>query len=448
MTETTSHHQSLTDIDEQPINRFHFKMIITAGMGFFTDAYDLFVIGIVTTLLMPLWQLTPHNVAWLNAASLASAALGAVLFGWLADRFGRKRIYGIELMILIIGACLSAVAPTFIMLLLARILVGMGIGGDYPTSAVFASECANRQNRGALVLMVFAMQALGMIVGPLIAAGLLMADMPHTWTWRILLALGALPALSVLYLRRRIQETPRYLRAQQAPVEASRLVSELSGYEDAVSHQPVSATHKLYHKPWLKYLIGTAGAWFLLDVAFYGNSISSMLIMKSISPDASLMVHMLSTMLMFLGFAVPGYAFAACFVDRIGRKRLQILGFGMMALSYLLIATFPSIKEHLGWFLPIFGLSFFFINFGPNSTTFLIPSEIYPTSIRAQAHGLSAAIGKCGAFIGTFFLPIVLHHLGLSVTMTIIGSACLLGVAVTFLIPEMKGRSLDEAEKS
>ena len=97
-------------------------------------------------------------------------------------------------------------------------------------------------------------------------------------------------------------------------------------------------------------------------------------------------------------------------------------------------------------FIMLFGLSFFFVNFGPNTTTFLIPSEIYPTNIRATAHGLSAAIGKVGAFVGVFLLPILLKHQGLSFTMTMLGIVSFVGIGATMLVPEMKNRCLSSVE--
>ena len=431
------------ELDEQKLNRLHWRMVITAGMGFFTDAYDLFVIGVVTTLLMPLWQLTSGQIALLNSASLASAAFGSMIFGWFADKWGRKKMYGVEVFILFIGALLSAFSPSFVWILISRIIVGIGIGGDYPTSAVVASEYANRKNRGFLVLLVFAMQAVGLIVGPLFASLLMICHIPHPYVWRILLAFGALPAASVFYLRRKIEETPRFLLSNQSPLQVSRVVSDLAGHKDEIMATAVSMPEKLFSSKWLKCLLGTAGAWFLLDVALYGNGVSSVLIINAVSPHASLLKHILLSALIFLCFAVPGYFFAAMYVDKIGRKSLQIIGFMIMTLCYLLIASIPSIRKTLSLFIGLFGASFFFINFGPNATTFLIPSEIYPTRIRARAHGLSAAIGKAGAFIGAFFLPLILKNMGLPFTMVFAAIASLFGIFLTFLVPEMKEISLE-----
>ena len=439
--------ETFNTLDNQKVSRFHWHMVLTAGMGFFTDAYDLFVIGIVTSILVPVWHITTMQIAVLNGASLASAALGSVIFGWLSDLFGRKKLYGIEMIILFIGAILSAVSPSFIFLLISRIIVGLGIGGDYPASAVVASEHSNQKNRGFLVLLVFAMQAVGLIVGPLFSSLLMITNIPHMMIWRLLLAFGAIPAAIAFYLRRKLSETQHCLLNKELPVEVSRVVSDLIDYKDPLAMH-CSVKQKLFSKKWIKCLIGTATSWFLLDIAFYGTGISSVLIINKISPHASLLRHTLISTTIFLCFAVPGYFFAARYVDRIGRKPLQMLGFFVMSFCYFGIGVIHTAQTILPLFIALFGLSFLFVNFGPNSTTFLIPSEIFPTNIRALGHGISAAIGKIGAFVGTFFLPILLKHVGLSLTMELVGLLSLMGVFTTLLVPEMKGRSLESIENN
>src|SRR5665648_1153266 len=115
--------QNVESLDESQVSKYHWRVVVTAGMGFFTDAYDLFIIGVVTAILSPIWHLSTAQLALLNGASLLSAALGALFFGMLADRFGRKKLYGLEVFILFIGAILSAVSSSFMWLLWSRILV-------------------------------------------------------------------------------------------------------------------------------------------------------------------------------------------------------------------------------------------------------------------------------------------------------------------------------------
>ena len=438
----------LQTFDESGLQKFHWRTVLTTGMGFFTDAYDLFIIGTVTAILTPLWHLTTGQLALLNSTSLAAAALGALFFGKLMDWLGRKAMYGIEVLLLAVGAILSAFAPSFGWLIFFRFVVGLGVGGDYPTSSVIMSEYSNRQNRGFLVTMVFAMQGLGLLAGPLIASLLLSTGMPHAVAWRVMLGLGAIPAASVIYLRRKMPETPRYLVAvKQDTQKAAEIVSDLTGEHVDSTFSETISKQTLWTRRNLVRLLGTAGSWFLIDVAFYGNGVSSQLILKALLPHATLVTTTLVAAGIFLVAAVPGYYVAASFMDRIGRKMIQSVGFGVMALAYVSLFLVPTIVKLPILFLTIYAVSYFFIEFGPNTTTFLVPSEVFPTNLRGTAHGISAAGGKMGAFLGAFVLPGVLKSVGLSNTMGLLAGVSVLGILLTLLtLPEMKRRSLEANE--
>ena len=160
-------------LDEASLSRYHLRAVVASGVGFFTDAYDLFVIGIASALITKDWNLSPGQLAVLNSTMLAAAFLGAMVFGRYADMVGRKRVYWLVAVLMIAGALGSALSGSFAVLIGFRFLLGLGVGGDYPVSAVMVSEYANRKDRGKLVGMVFGTQALGLIVGPLIALALL-----------------------------------------------------------------------------------------------------------------------------------------------------------------------------------------------------------------------------------------------------------------------------------
>src|SRR6185437_13825 len=146
-------------------------------MGFFTDAYDLFVIGIVSTLIKQEWQLSTERLAILNATMLGAAFLGAMCFGRIADLVGRKRVYWLVAAVMAVASIGSALSPSFWVLIAFRFMLGFGVGGDYPVSAVLMTEYANRKDRGRLVGLVFSTQALGLIIGPLIALSFLGAGL-------------------------------------------------------------------------------------------------------------------------------------------------------------------------------------------------------------------------------------------------------------------------------
>src|SRR5207244_2398215 len=141
-------------------------------------------------------------------------------------------------------AIASALAPNIIWLVVFRFILGLGIGGDYPLSATLMSEYANRRDRGKLITMVFSMQGLGLILGPLVAIVLLLSGINHDLTWRIMLALGAVPALATFYLRRQIAETPRFALAMQGDIAAAaRTVNMVTKNQKNGSngHEPLAA---------------------------------------------------------------------------------------------------------------------------------------------------------------------------------------------------------------
>jgi MFS transporter, PHS family, inorganic phosphate transporter len=309
-------------------------------------------------------------------------------------------VYWLVALIMIAGAVGSALSGSFWVLIGFRFLLGFGVGGDYPVSAVMVSEYANRKDRGKLVGMVFGTQALGLIVGPLIALALLGSGASDDVAWRVLLALGAVPEVG--------------LRAF------------------------------LTSRRWLVTLAGTAGCWFLLDYAYYGNTISTPQILGLIAPHASIMTKIALQLAIFAVAAVPGYALAIARLDRIGHRRLQLVGFAVMALCFAVIAVVPGMTTMVVPFLLVYGVSYFFTEFGPNMTTFVLPSELYPLTMRTTGHGISAGIGKLGAFIGVFLFPVLQTSLGLRGTLLLTGGVAVAGFALTLVLPEPAGRSLDE----
>jgi MFS family permease len=204
----------------------------------------------------------------------------------------------------------------------------------------------------------------------------------------------------------------------------------------------------LTDRRWLITLVGTAGTWFLLDYAYYGNTISTPQILSLISPNASTMTKIAIQLAIFVVAAVPGYVLAIARLDRIGHRRLQLIGFAMMALCFAIIALVPGMTTVVVPFLLVYGVSYFFTEFGPNMTTFVMPSELYPVSMRATGHGISAGIGKFGAFIGVFLFPVLQTSLGLRGTLLLTAGVSVLGFALTMVLPEPAGRSLDDMATS
>jgi MFS family permease len=403
------------------------RALLVSGIGFFTDAYDLFVIGIVSTLLKGQWHLSAGQFALLNAVMLGAAFLGAMACGRLADVIGRTRVYWISAAVMVLAAIGSAFSPNLTALVAFRFLLGFGVGGDYPVSAVLMSEYSHHSNRGRMIGLVFSAQAVGLIVGPLTALALLGGGAGPGLTWRLLLGLGAVPAAAAVWLRRTVPEPPRYQLRRFRQAGTGPGVREL-----------------LVSRTLLVTLAGTAGCWFLLDYAYYGNTISTPQIIALVSPHASPTAAVAIELAVFAVAAVPGYILAIARMDRIGHRRLQLAGFVLMGACFAVIGLVPGMTTLVVPFLLAYGTSYFFTEFGPNMTTFVLPGELFPTRLRATGHGISAGAGKLGAFTGVFLFPVLQGTLGLRGTLLLTAGISALGALLTLVLPEPAGRTLEE----
>jgi MFS family permease len=403
------------------------RALLVSGIGFFTDAYDLFVIGIASALLKGQWHLDAAQLALLNAVMLGAAFLGAMAFGRLADMIGRTRVYWICAAMMVLAALGSAFSLNLAMLVAFRFLLGFGVGGDYPVSAVLMSEYSHHSNRGRMIGLVFSAQAVGLIIGPLAALALLGGGASSGLTWRLLLGLGAIPAAVAVWLRRTMPEPPRY------QVQPSRQPGARPGARELLASRTLLVT-----------LAGTAGCWFLLDYAYYGNTISTPQIIALIAPHASQTATIAIELAIFAVAAVPGYVLAIARMDRIGHRRLQFVGFVLMGACFAVIGLVPGMTTVVIPFLLAYGISYFFTEFGPNMTTFVLPGELFPTRLRTTGHGISAGVGKLGAFIGVFLFPVLQGTLGLRGTLLLTAGISVLGALLTLVLPEPAGRTLEE----
>ena len=168
-------------MDRAKIQFYHLKAVIITGMGFFTDAYDLFCISLVTKLMGRIYyhvdgsarpgSLPPNVAAAVNGVAFVGTLVGQLFFGWLGDKLGRKRVYGVTLILMVVSSIGSALSfgssPTAVMVTLCffRFWLGFGIGGDYPLSATIMAEYSSTTTRGAFIAAVFAMQGFGILAG-------------------------------------------------------------------------------------------------------------------------------------------------------------------------------------------------------------------------------------------------------------------------------------------
>ncbi|CAJ1950427.1 unnamed protein product [Sphenostylis stenocarpa] len=495
--------QVLNTLDIAKTQWYHFTAIVIAGMGFFTDSYDLFCISLVTKLLGRIYYTEGHNrpgslpanvSAAINGVAFCGTLVGQLFFGWLGDKMGRKRVYGMTLMLMVISSIASGLSfgkdPKAVISTLCffRFWLGFGIGGDYPLSATIMSEYANKKTRGAFIAAVFAMQGFGILTGGMVAIVVsaafnalypapsfkinpVLSTVPQAdYVWRIILMFGALPALITYYWRMKMPETARYTalvakNAKQAAVDMSKVLQvEIEAEEETDEQLDVTRGRGnefgLFTKQFLLrhglHLVGTTTTWFLLDIAYYSQNLFQKDIFSAIGwiPEAKTMNAIQEVFkiaraqtLIALCSTIPGYWFTVAFIDKMGRFTIQLMGFFFMTVFMFALAIpyhhWTMNGNQIG-FVVIYSLTFFFANFGPNATTFVVPAEIFPARLRSTCHGISAAGGKAGAMVGAFGFLYAQNGIGLKNTLIVLGVINLLGLLFTFLVPESKGKSLEE----
>jgi len=494
------------------------KLLLIAGAGFFMDAYDLFIINMMYAVIIVAYpafhSLKKPNVTWgLNGGVLKASAnignvAGQLIFGFLGDFFGRSAVYGKELIVIIVAVIMIISAPDYLTggdgvgvtywIFAFRVLMGIGIGGDYPMSAAVVSDRANLKNRGKLLAIIFSNQGWGNFTGALIAviviAGyksellLNTAESRHklSGAWRIMQGLALVPAFAVLYFRLTLVESTRFTQARAIQDDpellnkasaAGVVVSEEADHDDlkkgsesdvnvnlenqaiglklaTIGKKPKNEFFTYFSKP--KHaltLFGTAMCWFLVDITFYGINLNQSTILSAIgfstSPTAygKLMKTATGNLIITVAGFLPGYFFTIAFVDIIGRKPIQLMGFGMNALFLgILGGKFNDYKAHTNQIFPLFVFLQFFFNFGANATTFLYPAEVFPTAVRATAHGFSAACGKCGAILASLLFGYLSNEsFGTQNIFWVFFGISVLGFIVTLVcLPETKGLDPDE----
>ncbi|XP_059436258.1 low affinity inorganic phosphate transporter 1-like [Corylus avellana] len=508
-------------LDRAKTQVYHFTAVVIAGMGFFTDSYDLFCISLVTKLLGRIYYhvegsskpgtLPPNIAAAVNGVAFCGTLAGQLFFGWLGDKMGRKRVYGVTLMLMVIcsiGSGLSfGSSPNAVMTTLCffRFWLGFGIGGDYPLSATIMAEYSNKKTRGAFIAAVFAMQGFGILCGGMVAivvSAIFRALFPAPaysvnptastirqadYVWRIILMFGALPAGLTYYWRMKMPETPRYTalvdkNEKKACQDMSKIlnieIQEVRKDETAVVDQKSNSKIQfgLFTREFARrhglHLLGTTTTWFLLDIAYYSQNLFQKDIFSAVGwiPAAKSMsaleelykIARAQTLIALCG-TVPGYWVTVLLIDYIGRFAIQMIGFLFMSVFMFALAIpyhhWTEKGHHVG-FVAMYALTFFFANFGPNCTTFIVPAEIFPARLRSTCHGISAASGKAGAIVGAFgFLYASQSQdksktdsgyppgIGMRNSLLVLAVISVVGLFFTFLVPETKGKSLEETSR-
>lgn len=425
---------------------------VTAMISNFSTSYNVVNISLVLPILKDLHSgSTEQETAVVASSLLAGMIVGQLLGGFLGDSIlGRMGALRLVMALQIVASFASAFAgigkstsahSLFLWLAAWRFVLGIGCGGVYPLAAVISAEEGKQENQSQndaqdgevdenkassvqRVVLTFSMQGVGFVCVPLVAVVLFFCTSNLNFIWRTMLGIGALPGAILMFMQCRKWSGDHQVLSEDEQNDAPEGTTPTE-IEDEPTPIPDAANDEgwlqcLCHEPGLgRKVLGTAGTWFLFDVVFYGNTIFQPIVVEAAfgknsgTDKIALLRQTALDSLILTSIALPGYAMAGIimgkktFCVRQTPRYVMLQGFAAMTILYATIGiNWSYLRGDPAMLVFLYGMTFFFANYGPNTTTFILPSLIFEEHHRATWNGVSAAAGKLGALTGaTLFAP-------------------------------------------
>jgi putative MFS transporter len=449
-------------LDESPLKAIQRWLWVLSTGGTLLDGFVIFVLGVAMPLIIAEFHLTPDVVGLIGASLVFGAVFGAGLGGPIADYLGRKKLMLADMIIIAAGASTSALSNGFPMLFVGQLLVGVGVGIDFPVSASYVSEVLPKRSRARMMVATIACQSIGMLFAAAITL-VLLKNLHSTQTWRLFLATEGVIAFLFFLLRLSEPDSPHWLMVRGKFAEAAQVFMRLMPEQREAALQLTSEAAKqsiaqsgararspgirtLFSRDYRARTVLVAVPWFLMDIATYGVGLFTPIILGAIDVSTKrggVITHDFADargsaaidLFLLFGFLLGIWA-----VPRFGRIRMQAIGFAGMAFGMLLLMIAVSLSNssagtgHIPFVFAGFILFNLLMNAGPNSTTFTLAPILFPTQLRATASGFAAGVAKLGATLGVFVLPILKGTFGVPAVLGMMAVVSLLGLAVTLAL--------------
>lgn len=467
-----------TEVSFTPMTAMQWRIWGLATAGKFFEGLVVFMTGVALPLISKEFNLSAASSGIVGAMTLFGILVGATALGSLADIFGRKCMFIVEMALFILFLILLTISPGVIWLCIFLFGMGVSLGCDYPTAHMVISESIASKSRGKLVLSAFGFQAVGAITGAALGY-LILVESPHLSAWRYMYGTAIIPAILVLIGRFFITSSPHWLaargRMEDVKREMMRLLQRRPPYPKEYfienPHKTDDGENLVQRKSSYRDLfcgkkerratVLASVPWFLQDLSTYGIGIFTPTILAVTVGHQTEYVRNVADIInndiiaskgtAFLDLLLLiGVIFAILLADKIGRIRLQVLGFiGCMA--GLLLAAFSldmSGGAKTAMLFSGFMLFNFMTNIGPNAMTYLLAGEVFPTHVRGRGAGFAASFAKIGAVMTAFLFPVLLKDIGTATLLYILAGTSLLGAVITWLFRiETTGVNLENIGK-
>jgi MFS transporter, putative metabolite:H+ symporter len=381
------------------------KLLGVAGLGWMFDALDVGMLSFIIAALSVEWNLSAEQMGWIGSMNSVGMAVGALVFGLLADRIGRKQVFIITLLLFSIGSGVSAFATTLSVFLVLRFIIGMGLGGELPVASTLVSESVSADKRGRVVVLLESFWAAGWLIAAVISYFII-----PKFGWQVALLISATPAIYALYLRMGLPDSPRFTAVKNK--------TKITAFQSLA---------KLWSKEYRRATIMLWIVWFCVVFSYYGMFLwlPSVMVMKGFSLIKSFEYVLIMTLAQ-----LPGYFTAAWSIERFGRKFVLVVYLIGTAISAYLFGTAESTA-----LLMTSGILLSFFNLGAWGGLYAYTPEQYPTIIRGTGAGLAAAVGRVGGILGPLLVGyFVKNNLPISTIFTIFCISVLIGAFTVLFV--------------
>ncbi len=428
-------------MDDIKIGKFHWVLSTLASMGVFLDGYDLSVISFSVIPIALSFNFSPSTDPFLYGLILSSAligmAIGGVTFGFMADKIGRKTMFIIDMIFFIVFAALSAFSQNIYQLIIFRMLMGIGIGADYPISSSLIAEFAPSKNRGKLLMYSIMFYWVGTFFAGIVNYFSLYAGIEQSWRYAFLV--GAIIAIPIIFLRDLMPESVRWLLVKGQKEKAETIAKEKLNIEQ-IPEQKKHTIMDLF-RGYLKYTLFVLIVWFGFDVGSYGLGFYTPTLYGLYG------IKNLYEIALFMAITAPfpilSYIVLMYVIDKWGRKWPTILGFAVMAAIFVIMPFVLKINAY--FLLPLFILFASMEQWPGGILSFAYSVELFPTSVRGLAQGLATTVSRIGAIVGVLFFPVIQKEFGLLYGSLFFLSFILVSLVLTvFMAPETSSFSLEE----
>lgn len=406
------------------------KAFYLSSGGFLLDGYDLSVISFAIAFIVKQFNLSAGEEGLITSASLIGMLIGSILFGFLSDKIGRKKLMTIDLIFFAIFAFTSAISLNFYQLFLSRLLLGIGIGGDYPISSTLTSEYSPSKDRGKYLVAAVSMYWIGTLISGL--ANLVFLPLGSSF-WRLSFLVGAIISIPIILGRIKLSESPRWLISKG-------LISETQVPTKEQENKGIRRITDLFVNLNLLYLlVATSLIWFLFDVASYGIGLYYPYILHEFAFPSNYQT-IYGTIAISVG-AITGYLIAIVAIDSVGRRLVLFTGLGAMG-AILLIG---GVVKVTGTLLVPYFMTFVAMEQWAGAVTLFYPAEIFPTPIRSTTQGIATAVSRIGAILGVYYFPTLVKTLGFSNSLILFSITSFIGLILSILtVKETKKKTLEE----